>query len=1289
MCLNDKITELMKLFISTSFRASICIILILFQSLLALSQRGKDGDYSVNGQNEWLNAYTFLTSDASSGSNTIIVQNNSLSSNYFVSDLEAGDLLLIYQTQGGQVDVNTLAVEDFGGNYTAQNSWNGFGGTNPDWDETEYGQVLDYESAGFYEFVEVETVQGSQTIVLNCSLTHSYISDRSVQVIRVPRFENLVVENNASISAPMWNGVTGGLIAIEVNQDLSLNGTAEINASEIGFRGGEQNNQSALSDAPGGSLGFLGSFAPNEGAEKGEGIYGYHTEYDAIWSRFCRGAIANGGGGSNYHNGGGGGGSNIGVGQFTGKGVPNPGANNAFVAAWNLEDPNMLNNPSSGGGRGGYSHGASNNNPLVVGPNQAAWQGDFRRQSGGIGGHPLVYDENRVFFGGGGGAGDGNDGYAGVGGRGGGAVFLKVYGNIEGNGSIRADGQKGGNASGATPPTFSTARTGDDGAGGGGGGGAVIIQNIQPIPSTVRLFARGGDGGDQNVQIGNFGSMSCEGPGGGGAGGMIAFSDGNPQQNVSGGQGGITNSSFVPNFNLNGATGGAQGMSDLSTTMFDILVEDVLVCGEENVNLTVVVVGNLPSGSVVQWFETPYGGTPVNTGTSFTTPVINESTSYFVGTCPSSFRKEIQINFSPEIIVSGTPNIVNESCAGNDGSITGLVASGGEGILSFSWSNSNETTIDAENLVGGDYFLEVSDENGCSITEGSFTVGDSPGPSIDFSQIAISPETCLGNDGAISGISVSGDGLSYEWNNESTPDASISGISAGEYTLVVTDENECTQFAGPFQVPSEGGPTVDASLVQVQDETCFGNDGSISGITASGSGLTFEWNGEESGTIDLNDATEGEYSLIVFDEDGCQTVLGPYTIGLNDGPEVDTTGLIILPEICEGNDGEISGIVIISPFQTLSWNDGFSDNLNLEGLSAGSYTLTITDDIGCERIIGPIEVQNLASPTLDISSIVIQEESCFENDGAITGISAEGNGLSFNWNDGLSTNLDLTDVEAGTYLIEVIDTNGCQSSAGPFEIEFNPGPTLNSQNVSISNETCLENDGAISGLIASGSGLRFFWNGIEQPSIDLINAESGIYTLVVEDQNGCSVTFGPATIEQDPLASFSVQPNLDEIIQGQSTTLNATISPEIEGEVNWVPASSSSCTDCFSNSVSPSETTTFIATFTTPEGCVYSDTALVIVKEECKEPFVPTIFSPNDDGLNDWLCVKGECIQQMEIVIFNRWGEVVFESKAQEDCWDGTFKGQKMNAGVVAYKLNGKLIDGSDFELSGNISLVR
>lgn len=1180
--------------------------------IILFSQRGKDGNLTITAQETWVNTYTYLTANANPGDFQITVDDNTMSGAFFAGDLEEGDLILIIQMHGCDVDVDPTPTIEWDGNYTTHESY--MNGTVSDHNPIEFGQVLDYENAGNFEKVEVASVSGTNTIELNCALTKTYIDTAHVQIVRIPRLENLVIQNNTSIEAPVWSGLTGGIVALEVDNELELQGDGKIDVTGKGFRGGDFNNIAGISGSPGGT-GFLGSNDPEMGGERGEGIYGYHIEYDYIASRFGRGAIANGGGGANYHNSGGGGGSNIGTGTYYSYGVADPGPGNAWTAAWNLENPDLLNLPSSGGGRGGYSHSQNNNDPLVLQPDHNDWGGDFRRISGGAGGHPLTYDIEKIFFGGGGGSGCGNDGYGGTGGRGGGIILMNVYGDISGTGSIEANGEKGENAEGAAAGF--TGRTGDDGAGGGGGGGSIIIRNINPIPSSITLMANGGDGGDQNISIGSLtGNMSLEGPGGAGAGGMISFSNGAPNESVVGGQAGTTNSSFVTNFPVNGATNGAEGMSNLNIDFYDLEVENDTICDNGSTTLNVNVVGDLPTGATIEWFEQAYGGTAINSGNSFSTPNLSTNTSYYVGICPGTFRKEVQVIVSDEIIISGSADIEDETCAGNDGEITGLTASGGFGNLTYEWNGQSSSSIDLTNASGGTYTLTVTDENGCQETDGPYTINSGPGPSIDASSVVIDDETCGDENGEITGITATGSNLTYEWNGNPSATIDHQNLSAGSYTLTVTDDVGCTTSAGPFEVGGGSGPIIDDSNIDIQNEGCDQGNGAITGIDVTGSGLTFEWNGNTTLSADYSDLEEGTYNLVVTDNNGCTETAGPYEIENVPGPQVDTNNLEIIPESCEGNNG------------------------------------------------------------------------------AILGIEASGANLDFTWNGTTSTSTpEITDIDGGNYTLLITDENGCSEEVGPYEVETIPSPEIDDTNLELTDETCQGNDGAISGLSATGEDLSYSWNGTSTDDINIENLSTGEYTLEITDKFNCTISYGPVIVEGESPADATISASADVINQGDESYLVVSTDQDTTNiSISWSENGSSnslSCYDCFEPTATPSEPTTYTANLIDENGCEIVLEIFIDVEIVCGEPFIPTIFSPNEDGNNDELCVYGQCISSINLIIFNRWGERVFQTESINECWDGKFRGKDLNTGTFAYKATGTLTNGESFKTSGNVTLVK
>lgn len=493
-------------------------------TLFALSQIF--GSSSVDAQtinvtttNQVLNGYAALSANVSAGSLSFTVPEVST-----LGTVQRGTRLLIYQHTGADT-----------GNDNTSN----------------YGVVTNLQNTGRYEIVEVFSVVDRPfptTDIINLEsvcggLQNSYNSSQGCQIISLPNADQIVISGTGSITAPAYNGTTGGVVALFATTSITING--QVVATGLGYRGGATENDSEAITLD--RVDYRAS-QTNRGANKGESI-----DRTPGTGNFGRGALANGGGGGNSHNAGGGGGGNGNNGNaWTGQGVMSAG----FPIAWSLDpgyvaNSNALTN-SSGGGRGGYSSSANLQTPTTTAPGNALWGGNNRRERGGLGGRPLTNDAaTRVYLGGGGGAGDGNDNAAGAGGNGGGLIFI-VAPTVSGNGSVISNGSPGANS------------TGQDGAGGGGAGGTIVVDSVT-LSNTLSLIARGGNGGSQVISVPG---TPAQGPGGGGGGGYIQYNGGTPTATVTGGTAGTTNALSMALFPPNGATNGATGL--VSNTAFTV-----------------------------------------------------------------------------------------------------------------------------------------------------------------------------------------------------------------------------------------------------------------------------------------------------------------------------------------------------------------------------------------------------------------------------------------------------------------------------------------------------------------------------------------------------------------------------------------------------------------------------------------------------------------------------------------------------------------------------------------------
>lgn len=504
---------------------------MLLQTSLVFSQPGKDGSLIVSNLGHIVNKCCPLTSNIVAGSNTLLIANSAMVS------LCAGDLVMVYQAQGAIINTQN----------------NG-----------QYGDIINYNSAGLFEFMYVQNTNGN-TITTQSTFTNSYQTAGKVQLIKVPQYTSLTINSGASIVAKTWKDTVisggsyriGGLVVIHAS---SIINNGSISANGNGFRGGALVLDSAINTG----ATWMRSNGSTDGAEKGEGIAGYQNDYDLIGGRNCMGAPANAGGGGNNHNAGGGGGANGFNGNtWTGEGVMIVNGNNP-LAAWALSSAYMNNanslTNSSGGGRGGYSWGDANANALIDPPGSFAWAGDSRREVGGFGGRPLtnINPETRIYFGGGGGAPHQNNNTSSPGSNGGGIVYLIANNAISGNGNIQASGINAGNSTGCSC----------DAAPGAGAGGSIVLKTPS-VALTLSIFANGGNGGNQfALNFPGHPINESEGPGGGGGGGFVALPVNAPLPQVNGGQNGTSLSGAVTEMISNGATQGGTGQISTVTSNF-------------------------------------------------------------------------------------------------------------------------------------------------------------------------------------------------------------------------------------------------------------------------------------------------------------------------------------------------------------------------------------------------------------------------------------------------------------------------------------------------------------------------------------------------------------------------------------------------------------------------------------------------------------------------------------------------------------------------------------------------
>lgn len=455
--------------------------------------------------------------------------------------------------------------------------------------------------------------------------------------------------------------------------------------------------------------------------------------------------------------------------------------------------------------------------------------------------------------------------------------------------------------------------------------------------------------------------------------------------------------------------------------------------------------------------------------------------------CPAAVdQKVIQFRAPPILSVTDAADL---SCyMSGDGNIN-IATTGGTPPYNFAWDN-GAISEDLNDLDSGYYELIVTDDLGCTDTIGQLI--DQPTPLVG--SLAVTHVSCFGsNDGSASAV-VTGGTTPYNtnWSNGDNTLA-INGLLAGNYSVTVTDDNGCAITMDTVVTQPD---TFIVSVLSTQNITCYGaNNGAIDLYISGGTPpLTFSWSNGSS-TQNLSNIGPGSYVVTVTDANGCVKT---------------ATATIIQPPALQGSViptyvscyGGSNGSLDLNPGggtppYTYSWSNG-STSQDLTGITAGTYSVTLTDDNGCSLT----RTQVIFEPTELIVSYNSSNASCFGSSDAVIDVTVSGGRIpySYQWSNG-SNNQDLNAIAAGNYTLTLTDNNGCVVTL-PVNISQPDAILFSFTTVPASCNG--GTDGAIDLSVTGGSGnYSYIWsNGATSQDLNAIAAAG--YNVTVTDMNGCS-----------------------------------------------------------------------------------------------------------------------------------------------------------------------------------------
>ena len=342
-------------------------------------------------------------------------------------------------------------------------------------------------------------------------------------------------------------------------------------------------------------------------------------------------------------------------------------------------------------------------------------------------------------------------------------------------------------------------------------------------------------------------------------------------------------------------------------------------------------------------------GVPVNGTAPYTYGWSNSATGNSISNLsPGTYRVTITddngCQAKDSIVVSATnvPFTVTAtgsttSCSSNTGTVS-VVASAGNAPYTYLWAN-NSTSSQITNLGAGNYRVTVTDAHGCTTTAtGAVTTPNGPTATDQASDA-----TCFGSPTGSVTVTVNGGTapISYAWSNSATT-ASLTGVTAGTYTLTITDNNSCS-----FQVSATvGQPTALTLLGSSSNLSCNGDNTGTAGATVSGgtSPYTYAWTNSAADTSFISNLGAGAYTVLVTDNNGCKdsvtltvTQPAPVTVTVaTTNASSATAGNGTAWAVASGGTGSI----------TYAW-DNTSSHDTITHLTPATYCVTVTDANSC------------------------------------------------------------------------------------------------------------------------------------------------------------------------------------------------------------------------------------------------------------------------------------------------------------------------------------------------------
>ncbi|SFJ63362.1 SprB repeat-containing protein, partial [Olleya namhaensis] len=538
-----------------------------------------------------------------------------------------------------------------------------------------------------------------------------------------------------------------------------------------------------------------------------------------------------------------------------------------------------------------------------------------------------------------------------------------------------------------------------------------------------------------------------------------------------------------------------------------------------------------------------------------------------------TFNQPITITEPTAALEASITSVTNVLCNSEATGSINITVTGGTAPYTYVWNDvSNSTSQDLSNVIAGAYNVTITDANDCTTSIGATITEPTSALSLNITKVDATTAQGCSNGEATAIVSGGTANYTYLWSASagSQTTANATGLSDGTHSVTITDANNCT-ITQSIVIECVNTCDAEIAITNVTDVLCTGDTTGSGTVTANSDAnpsatFTFVWN---DGVSDIQTDTavtsstlaslsSGVYSVsVTIDGTVCQAV--EETIAITEPSNaLDVTATTTDESGPTTGDGTATAVVTggVEPY-SYSWSPGGETTDAISGLSAGDYTITVTDANGCTDsttvTVNPGTCNNLSVTGASNPAI------CFgESNGSITATVTGGSGnFNYSWDTIPNTTTSVSNLPAGDYTITVTDTvTQCTTST---TITINE-PNILSSAIAVSNILCKDDATGSLDLAVNGGngGYTFLWNDTNASTTeDLINVVAGTYTVTITDSKGCETTQSATILEPATSVSATITTQTDIVCEGLGTIIIegaggiAPYSYSIDGGANY------------------------------------------------------------------------------------------------------------------------------------------